>query len=351
MLNLYNAEIDALSLHRTGNKSRNEKVFLSETQFSPDNELSPLLKEFFFKPFREKEESYFQFAHEVHLEYNQMFEIAERIFSDPSTLHYNSKLITSHMWEQSNHPHIKSGEVFVAYLKNITVDSAVVDAIGIFKAEVMSDFLEAQQSEDNLQIYLKSGISLDKLDKGCLIFNMNKEEGYKILCVDQNRYDSRYWIEHFLYVDICHDEHFHTKKYLKFVQGFAKDVLLPAEDKKEEVMFLNRSVNFFQKNDQFEESAFLAEVLDNPDLLPEFNVYKSDNGPKWSIEDVTTFQISPSGVKDSIKGFNKTIKLDTNISITLDFINPESAERFVEKGWDEEKQMYYYLVYFNSESK
>lgn len=35
----------------------------------------------------------------------------------------------------------------------------------------------------------------------------------------------------------------------------------------------------------------------------------------------------------------------------MDFINPESAEKFVEKGWDEEKQMYYYLVYFNKEEK
>mgnify|MGYP000241613062 CR=1 FL=1 len=29
----------------------------------------------------------------------------------------------------------------------------------------------------------------------------------------------------------------------------------------------------------------------------------------------------------------------------------EIAEKFVEKGWDEEKQMYYYLVYFNKEQK
>jgi hypothetical protein len=34
----------------------------------------------------------------------------------------------------------------------------------------------------------------------------------------------------------------------------------------------------------------------------------------------------------------------------MDFINP-SAEKYVEKGWDEEKQMYYYLVYFNKEEK
>jgi hypothetical protein len=43
---------------------------------------------------------------------------------------------------------------------------------------------------------------------------------------------------------------------------------------KEEVMFMNRSVNYFAKNDQFEETNFLNEVLDNPDLIPEFKITK-----------------------------------------------------------------------------
>ena len=32
-------------------------------------------------------------------------------------------------------------------------------------------------------------------------------------------------------------------------------------------------------------------------------------------------------------------------------VNKAEIEKFVEKGWDEEKQMYYYLVYFNKEQK
>jgi hypothetical protein len=43
---------------------------------------------------------------------------------------------------------------------------------------------------------------------------------------------------------------------------------------KKEVMFMNRSVNYFAKNDQFEETNFLNEVLDNPDLIPEFKITK-----------------------------------------------------------------------------
>lgn len=351
MINLFNAHIESLSIHRVGNKSRNEEFFLSENTVSITDEITPLLKEFFFKPFREKEENYFQFAHEVDLEYNEMFNFAAEVFSNPTEIHQVSKKITKHLYEQSNHPHIKSGEVYVCYLNHMSINNEPVDAIGIFKSEIKTDFLQFEEKEANLEMILQHGINLNKLDKGCLIFNTKKEEGYKILTVDNNRYDARYWLEHFLAVDAFQDENFFTKKYLKFCQDFAKDVVLPAEDKKQEVLFMNRAVNHFAKNNEFEETKFLNEVMDNPDLIPEFKNYKVDKGEKYSIEDVTTFPIANSAVSDARRKIKNVINLDTNIQIKLDFINPESAEKFVEKGWDEEKQMYYYLVYFNKEQK
>lgn len=351
MINLFNAHIDTLSVHRVGNKNRNEAIFLSETPYLLSDELSPLLKEYFFKPFREKEENYYQFAHDVDLDYNDMFNYVSEVFNNPGSAHEVSKKITKHLYEQSNHPHIKNGEVYVLYLTNLTIDNNPVDAVGIFKSEIKTDFLLVDEEGTNLEMKLQQGINLNKLDKGCLVFNHKKEEGYKILTIDHNRYDARYWLEHFLSVDVFQDENFMTKKYMQFVKDFAKDVVLPAEDKKEEVMFLNRSVNWFAKNDEFEETAFLNEVIDNPDLIPEFKNYKVEKAPKYSIEDVTSFPIANAAVTDARKKIKSVISLDTNIQIKLDFINPESAEKFVEKGWDEEKQMYYYLVYFNKEEK
>lgn len=351
MINLYNTEIQSLSIHRVGNKSRNENILITDAPFKLNDEIVPLIKEFFFKPFRDKEENYFQFAHEVDLDYNPMFTISSSLFENPDKFHAASGVISQHLYDQSSHPHIKSGEVFVAYLTNISIDNNPVDAIGIFKSELLHDFIQVNEAGANvLKMDLQHGISLEKLDKGCLIFNYKKEEGYKILSIDNNRYDARYWLENFLSVDAFMDENFLTKKYLKFCQDFAKDIVLPAEDKKEEVMFLNRAVNHFAKNDQFEETAFLNEVLDNPDLIPEFKSYKVDKGEKYSIEDVSTFPISNSAVSEARRKFKNLIKLDTNITIKMDFVNPESAEKFVEKGWDNERQMYYYLVYFNKES-
>lgn len=351
MINLFSTHIESLSIHRVGNKSRNEPIFLSAAPYKMDDEITPLLKEFFLKPFREKEENYFHFSHEADLEFHELNKSATKIFDNPQNIHEESRKIASYLYNQSEHPHIKSGEVYVAYLEGVQLDNVKMDAIGIFKSEVKQDFLQFAEEGNQLDAMLQHGVSLNKLDKGCLIFNTEKEEGYKILSVDSNRYDTRYWLESFLGVEALADDNFRTKKYLKFCQDFAKDVVLPAEDKKQEVMFMNRAVNHFAKNDTFEESAFMNEVIDNPDLLPEFRHYKTEKAPKYSIEDLTTFPIANTAVTAARKKIKNVINLDTNIQIKLDFINPESAEKFVEKGWDEEKQMYYYLVYFNKEQK
>ncbi|TYP70449.1 nucleoid-associated protein [Aquimarina intermedia] len=351
MINLYSTQIESLSVHRIGNKSRNENIFLSDTPYGLNDELTALLKEYFFKPFREKEENYFQFANEVDVEFNPLYKIITEIFETPSTAHEKSKRIASLLYEQSQHPHIKSGELYVTYLENVTIDNEKVSAIGIFKSELKHDFLQFEEKGSHLELLLQQGVNLNKLDKGCLIFNFKKEEGYKVLSVDSNRYDTKYWLEHFLGVTAFADNNFFTKKYMKFCEDFSKDVVLPAEDKKEQVMFMNRAVNHFAKNDNFEETAFLNEVIDNPDLIPEFKHYKTEKAPKYQIEDLTNFPIANTAVTAARKKMKNVINLDTNIQIKMDFINPESAEKFVEKGWDEEKQMYYYLVYFNKEQK
>ncbi|AYW36717.1 nucleoid-associated protein [Capnocytophaga canimorsus] len=351
MLNLYNTHIDSLSIHRIGNQSKGEPLFISEQPYALNDEIIGLLKEYFFKPFREKEENYFRFSHDADVEFNELYQLITSIFENENSIHQVSKKIAQHLYNQSNHPHIKSGELYVTLLHDIFLDNQKVSAVGIFKSEMKHNFLQFEEQQNQLEIIIQEGVNIHKLDKGCIIFNVNKEEGYKVLSVDSNRYDTKYWLENFLGVDALIDENFFTKKYLKFSQDFAKEVILPAEDKKEEVMFMNRAINYFAKNDEFEETAFMNEVIDNPDLISEFRNYKVEKGPKYKIEDVSSFPIANKAVSDVRKKIKNVIDLDTNIQIRLDFINPESAEKFVEKGWDQEKQMYYYLVYFNKEQK
>ena len=373
MLELFNTQIESLSIHQVGNMQKGENLFLSQQPYTLDDQITSVLKEYFLKPFREKEENFMRFVNETSLEFNEMFAIVTEIFENPSTIHTLSLRIAQLLYEQSNHPHIKSGELYVAYLTHITLDNTKVEAIGIFKSEMKQNFLQFEQGHNQLDILLEEGVNVNKLDKGCLIFNINEEEGYKILSVDSNRYDTKYWTEQFLGIDALADDAFFTKKYLKMCQDFAKEVVLPAEGKQEEILFMNRAVNHFAKNDEFEETHFLNEVLGDKvfkkeyaaheddedqspkqgymDLIPEFHNFKETKGKKYYIEDVSSFPIVNKAVSDMRKKIKNIIDLDTNIQIRMDFINPESAEKFVEKGWDEERGMFYYLIYFNEEKK
>ena len=350
-INLYPAQIESLYIHRVGNKARSEGATISKNETHLTDEMNPLIKEFFFKPFRDKEETYYEFVHEVDLEFHKLADLTKRILTDKDITFWSYTVeVARHLYEQHSHPHIKPGELYVAHISNILVDNLKTDAIGIFKSELRHDFLQFESKGDDVEVILQSGVSLGKLDKGCIIIP-NESEGFKILSIDSNRYDTKYWLEDFLGVDIMADENFYTKKYLSFCQEFGKEVVRPREDKKAEVAFMNRAVNHFAKNDHFEEEAFMGEVMDDSDLASEFQNYKLEKAPKYSLEDVSSFDISSIAVTAARKKVNGLIELDTHIKIKLDFINPESFDAFVEKGWDEEKQMYYYLLYFNKEIK
>ena len=51
MINLYGSHLEELFVGKVGNKSRNEGLFISEKALTVTDELRPLLKDFFLKPF------------------------------------------------------------------------------------------------------------------------------------------------------------------------------------------------------------------------------------------------------------------------------------------------------------
>ena len=273
------------------------------------------------------------------------------LFKSDIALSYFAKSVTRHMYDQSNHPHVKSGEVYFARLSNVMVDNEKFDAIGIFKSELKHDFLQFRTGENQLEILLQQGVNLGKLDKGAIIINKDAEKGFRVLSIDNQKYDTKYWLENVLGVDAVHDEHFHTKKYLKFCQGFAKDVVRATGDKKDELIFMNKAINHFRLHDTWDQDEFLTEVLEDPGLQAEYHNYRAEKGSKYHIEDLSSFPISNEAINPATKNYKSLIELDTNVAIKMNFINPESFEKFIEKGWDEERQMYYYLVYFNKEKK
>ena len=344
MLDFSNAEIAKIAVHRVGNKTRAERNYFSDKLFQLPQDLEPTLRDYFLKPLKRKEEvQRFQHVSDIHL--NEVYTYASTIFADPKQLLMESVHLVQHLYNQSGHANIKAGEVCVVLFRDLLLDDELVSGLGIFKSERKQQFFRITEGDETLVIKDFEGISADKLDKGALILNTRAEDGFRVVTVDNNNYDALYWTHHFLNVDFVEDENFHTRLYLELCNEFAEQVIEPAADKREQVKFMASSIDYFNNHQTFDVGEFANAVVQNEDLKESFKSYQADFG----LEEVTNFEISKSGVRSGKRKMKPTIKLDNNIQIKLDFNDPEGSTAFVERGFDEERGMFFYKVFFNEE--
>ncbi len=344
MINFSNIQLTGLAIHRVSNKHRAERNFIAQQLSKVDEKVEESLMRYFLKPMKRSEEV-FRFQHEESLEFNEIYSYVSSIFEDPENLLAESANILIHLYRQSNNPNIKSGDVFVAQFSDIVYDDELVNGIGIFKAEQKNSFLTVEEGEGELEVEKLEGINIEKLDKGCLILNTAKSDGYRLLSIDSNNYDTEYWVHNFLNADFVKDDIFHTRNYMDMVNTFSAEVVAPATDKKEQIKFLTDSVDYFTTHETFNFDDFAEKVIPDEKLATEFKAYQND----YALNEVQEFDISKRAVKTAKRKIKSNIKLDTKIQIRLDFNNPESSQDYLEKGFDEEREMYYYKVYFNEE--
>ena len=153
---------------------------------------------------------------------NPLYHFAKSVFYAPESLHENSRNIAQHLYEVSEHPNIKAGDVFIAELSGIELDGQLVEAVGIFKSENKHAFLQLERGPGSCALQCLDGIHIDKLDKGCLIINLDEDKGYKVCIVDKvNKGDeAQYWKENFLQLEPCNDKYHQTKDFLSISYNF-----------------------------------------------------------------------------------------------------------------------------------
>lgn len=338
-----------LAVHRVGNKSKEEGVLESKDLISlQDEQLNDLLLNYFLSPF--KQEEFFRFTHTSDLALNEMYAYATLIFNEPLKFFQYSIHILHHLYEQSDHPKVKSGELYIVLFSGCDMEGESVDAIGIFKSENKDTFLTIEDSKDNLTINYQAGVNLKGVDKGCLIFNVEAEDGYRVKLVDVNSTDALFWKEDFLNVAELKDANFTTRTYLTLCKDYSEEVFAQTESKKEQVDFISRSVDYFSKNETFDLEEFTSSVLDEPESAERFKNYTQAFAEERGIEQFDDFTINKSTVRNMKRKFRNFIKLDTQIEIKFSGYNPEQSEQYVERGFDETRGMHFYKVYFYSES-
>jgi hypothetical protein len=338
------AGIQALSVHLVGNKVQDEPLFLSEQASQLHDGLGGALLKLLKKHFKEGE--YYQFCHQNDLRYNEVYGHIGGIFEEPSSLHLQSQHIARHLYAVSDHPNIKSGELHVIYIRDCLLGDEIANAVAILKTEQKDTFIKVLRGQQNIELQKDEGISLQKLDKGCLIFNIDRESGYRLVVADQTNRgeEAQYWKQKFLQVQPRKDDWHHTQNYMQMCRDFAVEAF-PEADRIDQLSIIDESARYFKENDMFEKHSFEEKVLQAPEVIEAFEQYKKGYQEQREVQTFDEFDINPAAVKKMQRVFKSIIKLDKNFHIYV-----HGNRNLIKKGFDEESKMHYYQVYFKEES-
>ncbi|MCH2034770.1 MAG: nucleoid-associated protein [Tenacibaculum sp.] len=348
MIKRTRVEITKCIIHKVANKYNSGQNAFSESLVRFDEESYDLLVPFLLKPFGGVTQSY-RFNHHADVRLNEINNYSSQIFEDEETFIENSKNVVNHLYEQSNSANIKTGDVLVVLFEGIEYKDVLTEAVGIFKIESKVDFFQTYLDEDSFDVVVQKGISTKRLDKGCLILNSSDAEGTVVLSVDNNNYDAQYWIKNFLNVKYADDRNLHTQHYLELCRDFSEEIIKPEYGKHEQGNFLANTVDYFKEHESVDYHSFKDEVFEDDKHKDMFEDYKKHFEKLNDVLVRNNFEVSDIVLKKE-KGKLKTeIKLDTNIQIKIDIDAPDAASDYLERGYDEDKKMKYYKVYYNAE--
>jgi hypothetical protein len=346
MIEFTSVKLNKISVHRVGNILRDEGLLLSNEGVLIDDEItSTLLLKYFLSPFSNNE--VYNFNHITKLAFNEVYSFVTEIFSNTRNFHEISIEIAKHLYDKSTHPKISGGELCVCYFNNSYFEGVQVDAIGFFKSEGKDVFLKFNSNKENYKIKHEDGVNINKLDKGCLVFNINKEDGYKICIIDSNKSgDTQYWKNEFLNLRPTSDDYHHTQNFMSIAKEFVTKQLNQEYEvtKADQIDYLNKSVDYFKANDRFEESEFTQKVFQDPSVIDSFEKFKTEYVQENNIDYNSDFDISSQAVKKQAKVFKKILKLDKNFHIYI-----HGNKDLIEKGIESDGRKYYKIYYKEEE--
>lgn len=346
MITSESTSIRSMAIHKVGNKINDEGLSLSKSLIQINNQISSLLLHYFLSPF--KSEEYFHFSHESNLEYNEVYNFVCNIFDEPNSLLEESVNIAKHLYENSEHPKIKSGELYIVYFSEVIAEDEVVDAIGIFKSELKETYLKIYQRNSGFEVGSEDGININKLDKGCLIFNIEREKGFVVSVTDNlSRVgEARFWTDGFLQVEQRRDDYFKTQNVIEMCKSFVTDQL-PEQfevSRADQADLLNKSVKYLKEEEAFNFDDFAEKVIEQPEVIDSFKQFKSKYEEELELDPVQDFNISQNLVKKQARVFKSVIKLDKNFHVYV-----HGNRQYIVRGYDNERGMNYYQLFFEQE--
>jgi len=347
MIDYSYCKIERLAVHWIGNPVNEDPLELSEHEMNLEHEdVSALVKHYFLSSFKSPE-VFGLSSQSGQPEANPMWEASCRIWEEPDAFLETSKQIAEHLYESSQHANIRNGYLYVAWLKGLSWDGNDCDAIGIFKSESKENFLQLNELDDRFEFTLVEGLHPDKLDKGCLIFDLESETGFVVNVHDRNSRsaEASFWTQEFLQLRARSDDFHHTQNFLSMTKSFVTEQIEQEfeVDKTDKIDMLNRSIEYFKENDHFDESDFGRAVFGDEEVISSFAEYGQNFQEEHNMDIEMDFAISTPAVKKQSRVFKSVLKLDKNFHVYI-----HGNKDLIERGVDDDGRKFY-KIYYNEE--
>jgi hypothetical protein len=253
------------------------------------------------------------------------------------------------LYDITDLPQIKSGELHVAYFTGCPVNGRMTDAVGIYKTESRSRYLKIEGGKNGYAFLPDEGINPDKMDKGCLIFNIQEEEGYLVHVIDKTAKggEAQFWKDSFLKVRAAADNYHATEDYIRLCKDFIVEQI-PSEyevERVQQIEMLNKSVGYFKQKEQFQKEEFEQQVFTDPELIQSFRKFERQYEEDYDLKFDQSFDISDAAVKKNARIMKSVLKLDKNFHVYV-----HGNRELIERGYDAATGMNYYKIYFQEES-
>ena len=341
MLNLSRANITNCIIHRPGNKSTSDPLWLADGRTILDDEIEAKLRPAFLKCFSQNFE-FHQFTHRMDVKMNEVFSCAASIFKDEDVIK-NSQNIAGHLHDQTKTASIKSGDLFIISFEGVKYNEEECTAIGLFKCETKESVVAVTKVDSGTpKLQLRSGIGDKKPDKACLNINKDFHDGYHVLSFEKNQAETNYWQNQFLGIELRMEGDFQTKHVINTCKDFIVSQL-PEEvemDRLDQINFIEKSSEFFRENEEFRMEEFTANVFEDDEISESFTSYKHQVEEQTGIQHLNAFAISEQVAKKEIRGLKSVIKLDANFDVYV-----HGDRDLIERGVDEEGRNYYKLFF------
>ena len=329
--------IKAAVVQRVGNKSNEDGVAFSDDLCQMDGVEEPFLKlingSFKFDDWK-------QFYYIDDLELNPTYRFVSKIFGDETCIVQQANNLARHLYEQSIHPNIKIGEFYVVLLDNCEIDGEPMQAIGLFKSEVRETVLTVKMKKNRLVLSSEIGMSLKKLEKGCIVFNVDRENGYKVAVVDNTKSntDAHYWMDNFLHVRNCNDDYHETERLMEMCTGFVAQ--LKEQSVAESAIAAQKTAEAFLMGETIQIDDLGDMICQNEEQKQAFKIYRQSFEQKFG-----NFSEKVNVVKKATN--NKPLKRMSTMKLGSDFevkvLNPEAK---IEGGVDKKSGKKYYTLYY-----